>query len=149
MLITTIKNTLRYFLVCLLVFGSFAQPLQAEERYIGESQEIFDVIDRWAEAWINLDAETYISYYSKRYRPDEKTSHRVWAAERRNRFAVQKWIKLGITGIVISKRDDNSYSVNFKQRYKSDSFRDTVRKELIFIKEDSQWRINSERIIGH
>lgn len=149
MLVTTIKSTTQFFLTSLLVASLSAHTVQAEENYIDESQKIFDVIDRWAEAWINLDAETYVSYYSKRYRPDDKTSHRIWAAERRNRFAVQKWVKLGVTGIIISKRDDNSYSVNFKQRYKSDSFRDTVRKEIIFIKEGSEWKINSERIIGH
>ena len=149
MLVTKIKHTTQLFLASLMVASLSVHTVQAKEKYIDESQEIFDVIDRWAESWINLDAETYISFYSKHYRPDEKTSHRIWAAERRNRFAVQKWVKLGVTGIVISKRDDNSYSVNFKQRYKSDSFRDTVRKKLIFIKEDSEWKINSERITGH
>ncbi len=145
----TTKKSTQLFFASLLFFFASIQTSQAEESYTGESQEIYEIIDRWAEAWINLDAETYISYYSKRYRPDEKISHRAWSADRRHRFAVQKWIKLGITGIVISKRDDNSYYVKFKQRYKSDSFRDTVRKELIFIKEDSQWKINSERVVGH
>ena len=149
MLLTITKTTTRLLLSSIFLAGMSVSTSQAEETYIGESQKIYDVIDRWAEAWINLDADTYISFYSRNYRPDDKTSHRLWAAERRNRFAVQKWVKLGITGISISRRDDNSYYVNFKQRYKSDSFRDTVRKELVFIKEGSEWKIQSERAIGH
>ena len=146
---TKIKKSSQAFLFCLLSFAFFTPPIHAEEKYINDSQKIFEIIDRWAEAWINLDADTYIDYYSRNYKPDKTTSHRTWASERRNKFSVQKWVKLGITGVVISKRDEDSYSVNFKQRYKSDSFRDTVRKELIFIREKSTWRISSEKIIGH
>lgn len=148
MTITLRKNTSQFLLLALLTFGISIQTLQAGEDYVQESQRIFDVIDRWAEAWINLDAETYISFYSKDYRPDDKTSHQAWVIDRKHRLNNQQWLKLGISGIVISKHDDNTYSVMFKQRYKSDSFRDNVRKELVFIKADSQWRINAERVLG-
>lgn len=148
MAITIRKNTSRFLLLALLSFAFPIQPLQAVEDYIQESQRIFDVIDRWAEAWISLDAETYISFYSKNYRPDDKTSHQDWVIDRKHRFNNQQWLKLGITGIVISKLDDNSYTATFEQRYKSNSFRDNIRKELVFIKEDTQWRINAERVLG-
>lgn len=149
MTITMIKNMTRFCFLVLLSFAIPIQSLQAEENYVQESQRIFDVIDRWAEAWISLDAETYMSYYSKDYRPDDKTSHQAWVIDRKQRFNNQEWLKLGISGMVISKLDDNTYTATFEQRYKSNSFRDNVRKELVFIKEDSQWRINAERVLGH
>lgn len=147
MLITIIKNTARLLLPGLIAFGISIQPLQAEESYINESQQILDVIDRWAEAWINLDAETYISYYSKHYRPDNNTSHRAWVTGRKERFSRQKWVKLGISGIAIAKQDGGLYTATFKQRYKSNSFRDSVRKELVFKREQGQWKIIAEKII--
>jgi outer membrane protein assembly factor BamE len=148
MLLAGVKTTARFFFTGLLALGLSVQAVAAEESYISESQKIFDVIDRWAEAWINLDAYTYISFYSKHYRPDSNTSHRAWVAGRKDRFAKQKWIKLGITGLVISKGDNGNYTVNFRQRYKSDTFRDTVSKELVFSKEGSLWRIQSENTVA-
>ncbi|MDT8403303.1 hypothetical protein [Sulfuriflexus sp.] len=148
MLLTDRNRTARLFLTGVLLLGLSVQPVAAEESYISESQKIFDVIDRWAEAWINLDAYTYTSYYSKDYRPDSNTSHRAWVAGRKDRFARQKWIKLGITGLVISKEANGNYKASFRQRYKSDSFRDLVKKEIVFIKEDSQWRIQSENTVA-
>jgi len=96
----------------------------------------------WANAWSNRDAGKYINAYKKGYAPSGK-AHKDWAAGRRWNFKTKKYIKVTLSKIRISS-DGKNYRAKFKQSYESNTYKDVVNKELIFIKKGGHWKISKE-----
>jgi hypothetical protein len=98
----------------------------------------------WAEAWSERKVKQYINAYRKEYAPAEK-QHLDWAAERRHNFGRKTFIKISLSEIHVEQYKDR-YQARFTQRYESNSYRDTVDKELIFALQNNQWKIVKETI---
>ena len=123
------------------------QKNQVRSRFKEDAAAILKVIDRWAKAWSDLDVDNYIACYSDVYVPANYSSNKVWQQSRRDRFKNQKWVKLGLTGMVLTIRGNASYAVEFTQKYESDTYRDSTRKELLFKSGAGGWEIVEEKII--
>ncbi len=114
---------------------------------ISAPEAIYAALERWKDAWQTLDADSYISSYSPHFHHQQYTSHINWVTARQQRLQSQQWVKLKLSGIVIFIRDDGRYVANFTQDYKSDSFSDISRKQLLFEKYPNGWLIVAENEI--
>ena len=113
-----------------------------------ESTQNNDAVNKallsWAGAWSERDADQYIRAYRNEYAPAGK-QHPDWVAERRQNFGRKKYIKISLSKIRL-EQDKDRYRARFTQRYESNSYRDTVEKELIFALQNDQWKIVKEAI---
>ena len=111
---------------------------------VSTPEAIYAALDRWQIAWRELDTNGYISSYSPNFKGKKYVNHANWVASRETRLKSQKWIKLKLSGIVIFARNDGKYTANFTQHYRSDSFSEISRKQLLFAKYPKGWLIVSE-----
>ena len=116
---------------------------------ISPPEAIYAALSRWQIAWQELDTDGYISSYSPTYAGKQYSDHAKWAMAREERLKSQRWVKLSLSGIVIFVRDDGKYTANFTQQYRSDSFSDVSRKQLLFEKHPEGWLIVSESEINN
>lgn len=123
------------------------QKEQFKARFKEDAAAILKVVDRWAKGWSELNVETYLSCYEKSFFPDKFSSAKSWRDSRRDRFKRQQWVKLKLTGMVLSLRGGGVYAVEFTQDYESDTYRDVTRKELVFRKLENDWRIAAENVV--
>ena len=123
--------------------------LAASPAPVSTPEAIYAALDRWQIAWQELDTVGYISSYSPDYVGKQYDSHESWSNSRQQRLNSQKWIKLKLSGIVIFARNDGKYAANFTQHYKSDSFTEISRKQLLFAKYPKGWLIVSESEINN
>ena len=131
----------------LIFIGSFfmhQSVIAASPTPVSTPEAIYAALDRWQIAWRELDTAGYISSYSPEFTDKQHGNHAAWAASREQRLKSQKWIKLKLSGIVIFARNDGKYAANFTQQYKSDSFSEISRKQLLFAKYPNGWLIVSE-----
>lgn len=124
------------------------QKKQFKERFKEDASAILKVVDRWAKSWSELDVEGYLSCYEKDYYPQAYSSAISWRVSRRDRFKRQKWVNLKMTGMALSLRGGGIYAVEFTQDYKSDSYRDTTTKELLFRNLGDGWLIAGENTVN-
>ena len=89
-------------------------------------------MEAWAEAWSNQDVAAYVNRYAKDYR-GSLPSRDAWLQQREVRLTNKSFIKVDVTWMRVIDLGD-TFSVEFNQRYQSDSFDDTIRKKLIFSK---------------
>lgn len=106
------------------------------------AREVKQALLSWANAWSNRDAQKYVSAYLGNYATSGKT-HKDWAAGRRWNFKNKKYIKVALSDIRI-QADGDQYRASFKQQYESDSYKDVVNKELLFVRHAGRWKIAKE-----
>ncbi|MFN7835056.1 MAG: TolC family protein [Burkholderiaceae bacterium] len=101
--------------------------------------------EQWARAWSNRDVDAYIAMYSDRFRP-EAASLSAWKAQRRNRVGKAKNIDVSVSDLQVIPSFDskNEIEVQFVQKYRSDSHRETSNKTLVWAQERGSWKIIRE-----
>lgn len=102
----------------------------------------------WAQAWASQDVTAYLSFYSDEFQPQGGLSLAQWREQRRTRISRPPFINITLSNIVVTQQDQNTARVVFAQRYRSDVINDKVQKELVFQKENGEWRIIRERLDG-
>lgn len=112
-----------------------------------EKQAVMATITTWANAWAEQDADAYIGSYGNNFQPQDNLSRSAWEKARRKRLASPSSISLGISQPSISFLDSDLAIVKFVQNYRSDSYKDTVKKTLLLERESGQWRIVREQSI--
>ncbi len=115
---------------------------KAKKKPVNPALDVKKALLSWANAWSNRDAQKYVNAYKKGYAPSGKT-HKDWVAGRRWNFKTKKYIKVTLSNIKISA-DGKRYRAKFKQSYESNTYKDVVNKELIFIKKGGHWKISQE-----
>jgi len=109
-----------------------------------ESDEALTVaLQAWARAWSNKDLAAYLSAYATEYVPDG-LDRATWEAQRKQRLSKPRFIRVEIDQIQIA-RTGLEATVDFRQRYQSDRYRDLSRKQLTMALQDGQWKITGER----
>jgi hypothetical protein len=121
---------------------SDAKPVPKVAPKADPAHEVKKSLLSWANAWSNRDVKRYTASYKKNYAPAGKT-HKDWVAGRRWNFKNKKYIKVSLSGIRI-KADNKRYRATFKQRYESNTYKDVVNKEIIFVRQNGQWKIAKE-----
>lgn len=118
-----------------------AEPASAEEA-------IRTSLDNWASAWRNKDHTGYVGAYTESYRPNARLNHTQWVAQRLKRLTKPTFIRVELNNISIKLLRDNLAEARFDQHYQSDNYKDAVKKRLMLVKVEDQWKISLERTIG-
>jgi len=105
-------------------------------------------LNNWASAWRNKDHSGYVGAYTESYRPNAKLNHNQWVAQRLKRLTKPKFIRVELNNISVKILRDNLAEARFDQHYQSDNYKDAVKKRLMLVKVDDQWKISLERTIG-
>ena len=103
------------------------------------SKAIYD----WAAAWSAQNVNAYLSSYASSFSP-EGMSRTAWSEKRKVRLTKPSFIRVEISSPRISMISNNSARAEFVQAYASDNYKDQVKKVLMMVKENGNWRIKSE-----
>ena len=108
------------------------------------AKQVLGVMNKWARAWAQLDARTYVSSYSPDYIGKGFPSHFMWAASRQHRLENQKRINLSFADVEMLSTKKGLFTVTFTQHYESNNYQDTTRKQLDFKLIKGAWYIVAE-----
>jgi len=112
--------------------------------YIDEMNEVKQRLLDWVSIWSQGDYVTYLKFYVTNYAP-RGVSHRQWKINRKQRVNKKKQIRINVLleDISMNGEADRAETV-FWQDYKSNNYRDKVRKKIIWIRNNSVWLIKQE-----
>ncbi|MEN9784578.1 MAG: hypothetical protein RJA24_1921 [Pseudomonadota bacterium] len=113
-----------------------------------EESAVLKAVERWAAAWSNNDVDGYLSRYAPSFKTPDGEPRKAWEAERRARIAKPRKIEVKIEAPKVTFKDANTASVNFRQHYRSNSFKASAGKTLIMIKSGDKWLIQQELVGG-
>lgn len=124
-----------------------AEP-PAEEASQGSLVAIADFAEAWARAWSEQRVDDYLRFYAGDFRPVHGMSRGDWETLRRQRILAPRRIEVELDVIEARLSGAERATVSFQQSYRSDGYRDTVRKTLELIREGGDWKILAERVVG-
>ncbi|KMP11965.1 hypothetical protein UZ36_02695 [Candidatus Nitromaritima sp. SCGC AAA799-C22] len=96
----------------------------------------------WLKAWQEKNTDTYFSFYSRKLESVDR-SFNEWRASRLKTFQKSGRININVSEVRMKKGNDR-IELSFVQEYKSDILSDVGRKQLIWKREGSRWRIVRE-----
>ncbi len=105
---------------------------------------LFGVLATWSNAWQNKDLTTYMAQYSANYPNDGSQSRSEWISDRSLKFGRPGKIALSLGNLSFQHADSDNSTVEFDQHYRSNNYRDKVRKTLHLKRFDGEWKIVSE-----
>ena len=105
--------------------------------------EIKDALNAWSKAWSDKDSDAYLAVYASDFRPEGGISKATWEAQRRDRIARPKRIRVAVVNPRMAALGDGRVRVTFRQEYESDSFSDSVTK-VLELRQDGGWKIIRE-----
>ena len=117
-----------------------------EER-INNRDSVEKAVKAWAKAWSAQDVEAYLASYSDDFEPEGNKSLSKWQSERKLRLRKPTYIKISVNDIKVNMHGNSYAVVRFQQRYESNTYADSIGKELILRKYGSVWLITQERSI--
>ena len=106
--------------------------------------EVLKSMQAWAEAWSSKNMRAYFAAYKPDFKP-EGMSRKAWEKQRTDRIGKSKVIELALGNPNIRMHDETHATVTFIQNYRSDSYRDNIRKTLQLEKVGAAWLIASEK----
>jgi tetratricopeptide (TPR) repeat protein len=124
------------------------EPVQTSTAALSDEQKIELNLTNWASAWSNKNHQGYIAAYTDMYRPNAKLSHSQWVEQRQQRITKPNFIRVSVSQINVKLLRDNLAEAHFEQRYQSDTYKDAVRKRMVLVKSDGQWKISLEKSLG-
>ena len=107
---------------------------------------VTDAITQWTNSWSSKDVNGYIESYAPEFKPSKGLSRNAWEKGRKKRLSSPTFIKITLSNISINFRGENLAKVSFQQEYQSDTYRDTVNKEITLKMIDNEWLITRERV---
>jgi Flp pilus assembly protein TadD len=120
----------------------------ANAHQVQVEQQILRTLLSWSKAWSNKNTENYLAYYADEFTPPHGMSRKAWENQRRQRIRKPSFIKVTINSPEIKLLNKSSAELKFSQKYRSDSFRDQVKKVILMKKIDGKWQIVRENAAG-
>ena len=111
----------------------------------GQSSEVVDALRGWAAAWTEQRATDYVAYYATSFEPPDGLDRPAWEEARRARIARPQWIRVALTLVEVEATGPDAADVRFVQSYRSERYKDLVRKRMLMVREDGGWKIAAER----
>jgi murein L,D-transpeptidase YafK len=112
-------------------------------QYYSANKDIEALVDKWLAAWKNKDIETYGDCYASDFR-FKQMDRKAWLEKKKRLSQRYKYISVSKEKIVV-KTGVKTSTATFIQKYKSSGYRAVGEKELIFKRENGQWKIYRER----
>jgi pilus assembly protein FimV len=103
-------------------------------------------VSAWAKAWAAKDVERYLASYAPAFKPPDGRSRKAWEQLRRSRIAGPRSIEVSLGPVEVRRHDDARAAATFQQDYRSDSYRDSIRKTLELVRDGERWLIVEERV---
>ncbi len=109
------------------------------------NSDIEKTLQAWSVAWSAQAVDMYLSFYHNQYKSSNGLSKKGWAQSRRYRLKKPSWIDVVLSDFEIQQQSDKQVIVNFKQKYRSNSFNDVSKKQVILLNTVDGWRIFREK----
>ena len=110
------------------------------------TRQIKGKLASWLRAWENKDVNTYISFYSDKFKALENNRAK-WRNSRLHALKANKNLSIKASNLQIAQ-NKNIIELNFIQKFNSDKYSDTGIKELLWIKDGADWKILKETWIS-
>lgn len=110
--------------------------------------QLVETARAWAAAWAEQRVDDYLAFYAADFRPPRDLRRGEWEKLRRSRILRPRRIEVKLGAIEVELIGDGLAHIRFDQAYRSDSYRDQVRKTLELVREGAGWRILEERTAG-
>jgi len=128
----------------ILAYNSLrSSPVDASASAAAEDRKIAALIDGWLSAWSSKDIKRYASYYAEDFRSQKGMNLKRWIEYKDRLNRKYDYIQVSINKLKI-KTDGNKSTASFRQTYKTNSFRSTCYKRLIFKSVNGSWKIFRE-----
>lgn len=102
-----------------------------------------EVVASWAQAWANREAEAVLQLYSTKFQaPTDTASAAAWLEQRREQVATGPVPDPMVEDLEVVPDGSDRRIARFVQNFGANS----LRKELILIRESGSWRILEERV---
>ncbi len=118
-----------------------AEPVAA----IDVNAEALKATQEWAAAWSAQDSKKYLAFYGKEFKAPDGLSRGAWEAQRKDRIAKPKSIRVEVNDAKAKAIDLQHVAVSFKQNYSASHLKSSSSKTLVWVKQDGRWQISEER----
>lgn len=105
--------------------------------------EVESFINFWKTSWEQQNFESYINYYSLKFKNNNGQNFQQWKAHRKPRVTNKDKIEITLINVKI-KELNNGFEVSFIQEYKSGNMDSTTNKKLIIDTSDNELKIINE-----
>ncbi len=124
-----------------------AAPPEAEppEAAPPDADGVFEMVESWARAWSDQDADRYLSFYSRELEVPGDVSRQAWESYRRQRISQPESIEVEVSSFQGSVDPGSGrFRLAFRQAYTSDTYSDVMLKTFELVREDGGWKIVRE-----
>lgn len=119
-----------------------------ESRFSEAAFEVTGLVEGWRQAWASQDVDRYLSFYDDRqFIPKNGMNYEVWERSRHRSLRNPEFIKVYLDDVQAVEITSELVRVDFRQRYKSDRFQDTIHKVLLWKKDRGDWKIIQEEVV--
>ena len=119
-----------------------ADALANDKSSTDRLKQVTDKLAGWLKAWEHQDVNTYLSFYSNKFKTP-KGSRAKWSNARYRALKANKNLSIQVSNIQTSQ-NKNIIELNFIQRFNSKKYSDVGIKELVWIKTGGDWKILKE-----
>jgi len=113
-----------------------------------EADGLQGLVMAWARAWAAQDVRRYLDAYAPGFKPADGRSRKAWERLRRKRVSEPGNIQVAVNDIEVLQLNDDQAWVTFRQDYRSDRYRDSVRKRLNLVRHGERWLIAEEQVVA-
>jgi len=107
---------------------------------------VVKMLDAWARAWSNNDADAYLAFYAPDFRTPSGEPRKDWETARRLRLAKPKKIQVVVSSPRVKLTDNTHAVVTFRQSYSSGNLKSVGTKSLQVVRAGDRWLIQQELI---
>ncbi len=102
-----------------------------------------EVVASWGQAWANREADAVVALYSTKFQaPTDAASSAAWLEQRREQVATGPVPDPMVEDLTVVPDGSDRRIATFVQNFGANS----LRKELVLIRESGSWRILEERV---
>ncbi len=119
---------------------------QTETKSADATDDINNMVEKWAKAWSNKDVKGYLSHYAASFKTPDGESRSKWEAERTARITKPGAINVDVESLRVTMDGNDKATVKFRQNYKSANLKSSSGKTLVMVRQDGKWLIQQERV---
>lgn len=123
-----------------------ADALANDKGSTDRSKQVTDKLAGWLKAWEHQDVNTYLSFYSDKFKAPENNRAK-WRNSRLHALKTNKNLSIRVSNLKINQIK-NIIELNFIQEFNSDNYSDVGIKELVLINDETDWKILKETWIS-
>ncbi len=118
------------------------------EAWEAEREGFLTAFRKWKGDWESLDANRYLSNYSRNFRTESRDFN-SWAAKKRATNNGKTWVKVGVSDVSLFEYPGSHdlMMISFEQDYRSNNLSNRTSKRQYWSREGGQWRIVHEAVV--